>query len=105
MSDLISIYVTASNRDEAEKLSLLLINKKLVACTNIIGEGVSIYPWQGKIEKEPEVYFMAKTTRKNFEEISSVIKENHSYDTPCIVAFPIIECSSDYEDWVKGEVK
>jgi periplasmic divalent cation tolerance protein len=43
-------YVTASNREEASKLSAILVEKKLIACCNIFDNVTSVYEWQGKME-------------------------------------------------------
>jgi hypothetical protein len=43
-------YVNASNREEASKLSAILVEKKLIACCNIVDNVTSVYEWQGKME-------------------------------------------------------
>ena len=42
-------YVTAPNMEEADKLSTILINLRLIACCNIVKDVKSIYEWQGKV--------------------------------------------------------
>ena len=55
-----SVYlVTCGSTEEAEKIASTLLNEKLIACSNIIGGAdkslFSIYTWQGKVEKDPEL--------------------------------------------------
>jgi periplasmic divalent cation tolerance protein len=38
-------------------------------------------------------------------EIVRLVKEIHSYDTPKIIALPIIGGNHDYLDWIGKEVK
>lgn len=45
-------YVTAVSMDEAERIARSLVEKKLCACVNILGEISSIYNWKGKVQKD-----------------------------------------------------
>ena len=47
----VAIYSTFDNLDEAKAIGRLLIEKKLVACVNLIHDVHSIYRWKGKIEE------------------------------------------------------
>ena len=41
------IYITCSDKKEAEKIALALVNEKLAACANIIPRVVSVFSWKG----------------------------------------------------------
>ena len=98
--DPIVVFITASNRDEARLLAETLVTNRLAACVQILPEIESIYRWQGKIERQPEVLLIGKTTRRKFSELEAEVRRIHSYDTPEIVAVSIAEASSPYLDWL-----
>ena len=99
--DEIVIFITASNEDEAAKISKALVESRLAGCVNIIKNIRSIYSWQGKIEDESEVLMIAKTQKALFDDLSRKVKELHSYTVPEIIAMPIVEGSEDYLKWLK----
>jgi len=100
MEDII-VFITVPKEEEAAKISRALVEARLAACVNIIGNIRSIYRWEGKIEDEAEVLMIAKTQRHIFDPLSKKVKELHSYAVPEIIAMPIVEGSEDYLKWLK----
>ncbi len=98
--DPIVVFITAPNREEARLLAETLVTNRLAACIQILPEVESIYRWQGKIERQPEILLIGKTTRRKFPELEAEVRRIHSYDTPEIVAVSITEGSSPYLDWL-----
>ena len=98
--DPIVVFITAPNTDEARLLAETLVTDRLAACVQILPEIESIYRWQGKIERQPEVLLIGKTTRRKFSELEAEVRRIHSYETPEIVAVSIAEASSPYLDWL-----
>ena len=58
--EIVVLFVTASSKDEAIKISNGLLEKDLVACVNLIPQVTSIYKWKGKVEQSEEVLMMIK---------------------------------------------
>lgn len=101
----IVVLVTASSREEAEKIAKEVLQKKLAACVNII-EGVnSHFWWQGKIDNSAETLMIIKTNKHKFKKLSSTVKSLHSYDTPEIIALPIIAGDKKYLDWINESLR
>ena len=100
MTSYIQIQWTSSSIEEARKISYRLLEKKLVACVNILPHVESLYFWQGKIERDREVEVLFKTDHAHFEEIKSYIEKSTSYDIPAILAFPILDGNADYLSWI-----
>jgi len=98
---MILIYTTCKNKKEAEKISFLLINKKLAACTNYFSIN-SMYNWKGKLVKDREFIVMIKTQPKHFKRVESEIKKAHSYECPCIIKISGMG-SKQYEKWLKSK--
>ena len=99
-SDAIIVFMTASNGEEAARLADMLVGAHLAACVQILPEMESVYRWQGKIERAPEILLLAKTTRSKFEELEREVRALHSYDTPEIIAVPVVAGSASYLEWL-----
>ncbi len=93
------VFVTAENQQEAQKISEAILNKKLAACINSF-EVTSQYWWENKLHKHPETMLIIKTVKDKFSELMKVIKENHSYSVPEIIALPIVKGNPKYLLWL-----
>ena len=100
-SDAIVVFMTAANGEEATRLADMLVGAHLAACVQILPEMESVYRWQGKIERQSEVLLLAKTTRAKFDDLEREVRALHSYDTPEIIAVPVITGSAPYLDWLE----
>ncbi|MBL4655668.1 MAG: divalent-cation tolerance protein CutA [Bacteroidia bacterium] len=97
------VYITTKDREEAKVIGKLLLQSRLVACINVIDSMTSMYWWKGKIEEEHEAILIAKTKAGLVNDVIEKVKSVHSYDTPCIVSFPILTGNKQYLDWIKEE--
>jgi periplasmic divalent cation tolerance protein len=77
---------------------------KLAACVQITGPITSIYRWKGKVENVQEWLCMIKTREELFDKVETAIKKLHSYETPEIVAVPIVKGSKEYLTWIDDEL-
>jgi periplasmic divalent cation tolerance protein len=98
---LYSVYCTFKNLSEAKRIAKIIIEENLAACVNIGKEIFSIYKWQGKIEESKEIPAIFKTTQKQYKHLEKRIKQLHSYDTPCIIAFEIVDGEAKYLEWIR----
>lgn len=98
------IYCTVENVAEGEKIARHLLDKQLIACCNIIPGLISIYRWEGNIEKSEEALLLIKSTCDKYPEIERAILEQHSYDVPEILSVPIREGSNAYLEWMQQNV-
>ena len=97
----IIVLVTAKDRKEAAKIAQGLLEAKLIACANIVNGVQSMFWWQGKIDSSKEVLLVLKTKKILFKKISAKVKSLHSYQTPEIIALPIVNGSEDYLRWIE----
>ena len=102
--DPIVVFLTASNGEEATRLADLLIGAHLAACVQILPEMESVYRWQGKIERQSEILLIAKTTAGKFAELEREVRALHSYETPEIVAVPLVAGSTPYLEWLANSL-
>ena len=99
--DAIVVFMTAANGEEATRLADLLVGAHLAACVQILPEMESVYRWEGKIERQSEILLLAKTTRAKFADLEREVRALHSYETPEIVAVPIVAGSNPYLEWLE----
>ena len=102
--DAIVVFITAGNRDEAVRLAEMLVEVRLAACVQILPGVESVYRWQGKIERQNEVLLIAKTLNSKFDELEKEVRAVHSYETPEIVAVPVVSGSGPYLEWLMASV-
>jgi periplasmic divalent cation tolerance protein len=99
-TDAIVVFITAASGEEATRLADMLVGAHLAACVQILPEMESVYRWQGKIERQSEILLIAKTIRAKFSDLEREVRALHSYDTPEIVAVPIVMGSDPYLHWL-----
>lgn len=97
------VYMTARDRNEAMKIGRALVEERLAACVNIFNHVCSLYWWEGAVQEESEVGFIAKTTTDRIEQLTERVKELHSYSVPCVVAWPVEGGNPAYLEWIREE--
>ncbi len=101
---ILSVYAVFANADEAERIGRRVIEERLAACINILAPVRSIYRWNGRIETADEVAAILKTHHWRTDALIERIADLHSYDVPCIVAWPIEKIVGSYANWVEDTV-
>ena len=99
----IVLFITSANIEEAQRISSTLLNKKKAACVNIVPKVSSLFWWQGKLDSAQESLLIVKTRTSLLNEVIALVREIHSYDTPEIIALPIVGGNQDYLDWIADE--
>ena len=94
------LFVTAPDAKLAETIAGGLVERKLAACVNIIPGVTSIYRWEEKIHRDPEVLLAIKTRAGALKEVTQFIKEKHPAKVPEIISLPIAEGSPSYLEWL-----
>ena len=97
----VSVYAVFANAEEAERIGRIAVEERLAACVNILGPVRSIYRWQGAVESADEVAVIFKTSNAKVDALITRIAALHSYDVPCIAAWPIDKILASYAAWVE----
>ncbi len=97
------VLTTVGSEAEAEAISTAVIEANLAACVSMFAIK-SVYRWQGVVQREVEWQLVIKTRLERFEALSALVRSLHSYDTPELIALPIIEGSADYLSWLGQQV-
>src|SRR5690242_2575124 len=103
-TDAIVVFMTAANGEEATRLAEMLVGAHLAACVQILPEMESVYRWQGKIERQSEILLIAKTSAAKFAELEREVRALHRYETPEIIAVPLIAGSTPYLEWLANSL-
>lgn len=105
MKSFIQVSTTTENKEDAQRIVQYLVEQKLAACVQITGPIESTYRWKGKVETASEWLCLIKTRDDLFEKVHDAIKNMHPYETPEIIALPVIKGSKEYLKWLNDELK
>lgn len=84
-------------------MAACLLNEKLIACANIFPKGISLYQWEGKVQKEEEVFVFFKTCPEKTKKALKRIHELHPYQVPALLQFQV-EANLDYSNWAQNQL-
>lgn len=87
------------------RIAEVLVDGKLAACVQVLPEMHSIYLWKGEVERAREVLMIAKTTMAKFDGLQNQVRAIHGYETPEIIALPIVAGSGDYLKWLTSSLE
>ena len=105
MERAVFVYTTYPSIVEAEQAGRALVERRLCACVNILPGMISIYWWQGKIDRGDEVVMIIKTRASLAEPVCATVKQMHSYSTPAILVLPVENVDADYHAWIVAETQ
>jgi len=99
-----SLYLlTCANLQEAQKIRLTLLQKKLIVCGKITLVDTANL-WQGKIETSKEALLIMDSCSGYYQQIFTEVKKLHSYDTFVFLETPVTKTSSSVLSWLKKEL-
>ena len=99
MTDLIAVYTTVANDQQAQRLASAAIQSNLAACVQT--EPIrSTYRWRGQVECQEEIRVLFKTTRTAYPKLEELLVELHPYELPAIFCVPVWDASAAYTQWV-----
>ena len=105
MTDKIVVLSTCASTEEAGRIAHQLVQLRLAACVSVLPAVRSIYRWNGAIEDAEEVLLVIKTSRPLFDELRAEITRLHSYQTPEVLALPVVDAAAPYLAWLGHELR
>ena len=97
------VMTTVASADEAVTLIKTLLERRLIACGQIIPGVRSLYRWNGKIADETEVIVYLKTRAARLDSLEIAFAELHPYKVPELLALPVTGGLSKYLGWITSE--
>ena len=99
------VLTNLPDRETAERLAGVLMEKRVAACVNILAPCRSVYRWKGAVQREEEHPVLIKTTAERYPALEAAIRAAHPYELPEIIAVPIEHGLPAYLAWVDAETK
>ncbi|TRD11328.1 divalent-cation tolerance protein CutA [Erythrobacter insulae] len=78
------VWCPFPDRESAREVAGILLDEKLIACANIIGQIEAIFEWNGDRTSADEVAVLFKTSESRSEDLIQRLGDCHPYDTPAI---------------------
>ncbi len=100
MKEIAIVYALFGDRAAAEAAAAQMIDRKLAACANIQAGCLSIYRWQGEIERAEETPVIFKTALARRAALTAALAAIHDYEIPAISSWSAMT-TSDYGAWVE----
>jgi periplasmic divalent cation tolerance protein len=102
-TDAMVVMTTVASADEAVSLIKTLLERRLIACGQIVPGVRSLYRWNGKIADEAEVIVYLKTRAARIDSLEVAFAELHPYKVPELLALPVTAGLSRYLSWITAE--
>ena len=102
-ADVVLALSTAPDADTAERIARVLVDERLVACTSLVPGLVSVYRWQGEVQRDSEVLLLMKTRRERVPQLKERFSQLHPYQVPELVVTEVVDGLEPYCAWVRTE--
>ena len=103
MENFCKVSISATSREDADKISDHLVKNKVIAGSLII-KGDSKYWWKGHIVMKEYFNIQAFSLLKFKNDIIREVEGIHSDDTP-IISFSIIDGNQKFLDWINKSLR
>jgi len=103
-SDAIVVLCTCPDEAVAETLARGLVESGVCACVNRLAGVRSTYRWEGQVLDEGEVLLIIKTVSSAYARLEERILALHPYQTPEILALPVLAGAPGYLSWLQTVV-
>ncbi len=98
------VQTTLASEPQAAELARRIVQARLAACVQLQPVR-SVYVWQGQAHDESEWRLDIKTRLALYPALEAFLREHHPYETPEIIALPILAGSAAYLEWVDAATR
>ncbi|HEY9370002.1 divalent-cation tolerance protein CutA [Streptomyces sp.] len=99
----LTVLTTTDSAEKAGALARGAVEARLAACAQVSGPVTSVYHWKQAVETSEEWQVLLKTTASCYEALEAHLLAAHDYETPEIVATPVVRGSAAYLEWIAAE--
>ncbi len=97
------VWSTYPSPEAAEVAARVLVERRLAACVAVLPRMISLYRWQGAIERSDEAVLLAKTRAARADAVMAALAANHPYEVPALLVLPVAAASLAYGAWIEAE--
>lgn len=95
---------TCPDEATAQRIAAALVSERLATCVNRVTGMTSTYFWDGRLQDDPEILLIIKTTAARLAELQARLKVLHPYELPELVALEAAGGNEQYLQWVRSGV-
>jgi periplasmic divalent cation tolerance protein len=99
----LTVLTTTDSAAKAEELARGAVEARLAACAQISAPVTSVYRWKNAVETAEEWQVLFKTTQACYTALEAHLVAAHDYETPEIIATPVVGGSPAYLAWIEAE--
>lgn len=103
MTQALTVLTTTDSAAKAQELANGAVEARLAACAQISAPITSVYRWKNAVETAEEWQILFKTTQARYAELETYLVAAHDYETPEIIATPVVDGSAVYLAWIDAE--
>ncbi|MGA5817271.1 divalent-cation tolerance protein CutA [Kitasatospora sp. NPDC094028] len=96
------VTTTHESEERARELAAAVVRERLAACAQVYPVR-SVYWWEGEVRDAEEWRIDLKTRAALVDGLGAFLAERHSYETPELVAVPVVAGGPGYLAWVAEE--
>lgn len=101
----LTVLTTIDSEEKAERLARGAIEARVAACAQIGAPVTSVYRWENAVETAQEWQVLFKTAADRYEALEAYLLATHDYDTPEIIATPLVRGAAGYLAWMAEETR
>jgi len=102
-TDIVIALTTVPMELDVDQLVRQLLERRLVACANVLPPMRSAYWWQGTIETGEERQVVFKTRQGCVDALEIALRELHPFEVPEFLVIPVSGGGEGYLRWVREE--
>jgi periplasmic divalent cation tolerance protein len=104
MTDACIVLTTCGSEETALTIAAALVDQGFAACVNILPSVKSYYYYTGGTHLDEEVMLLIKTTTEQFDQVSQVITDLHTYEIPEILMLHVNAGTPPFLAWLQEAV-
>lgn len=94
------VLITVPDIATGEEVVRLLVEEGLAACGTIVPGAVSIFRWEGRVERAEECQVILKSAGSRVDALVQRAAALHPYDVPELLVLPVEGGLPAYLSWV-----
>jgi periplasmic divalent cation tolerance protein len=102
VASVVIVLTTWPASSDAGAFARTLVDERLAACVNVLGQMQSTYRWQDAIETDAERQIVIKTTESKLPRLRARLQELHPYEVPELLVVRTDDGGEAYLAWVQA---